>query len=83
MKYLTIGLILLLNGCAQLMHGQTQPVLVKDAKQGTLFTNCGGAVEDWGTCNDKARNACEKGYSVISQISNSTGTSRELVFKCK
>lgn len=82
MRYLfVVGL--LLSGCAQLMNGQTQPVIMKDAKQKIMFTTCGGAVENWGTCSDKAYKACDGKYAILERNQNSTGTSREITFQCK
>ncbi len=66
-------------GCEQLMHGQTQPVLPKG---GNYFTSCGGAVETWATCNNKAMKTCPNGYIEIAKEGNATGTTRDLTFKC-
>lgn len=74
--------VFVLSGCAQMMSGQIQPVIVKDSAKGIYFTSCGGAVEDWGTCHSKAMNACSKGYSIIQKVQNSTGTQRDLTFQC-
>ena len=71
-----IGLV----GCDQLLHGQEQPV--KLLKTNTYFTGCGGAVETWASCNNKAMNTCPAGYVVIRKDENSTGTVRELTFQC-
>jgi hypothetical protein len=70
-----------LLGCDQLLHGQQQPV--KSLKNNMYFTGCGGAVETWASCNDKAMNTCPAGYGVIKRDENSTGTLRELTFQCK
>ena len=51
------ALLLVLNGCAQLMNPQAQPVVVKDANQKIMSTTCSGLAEDWGTCNSKAMKA--------------------------
>ena len=79
--YLTI-FFLILSGCAQLMNGQRQPVIMKDANKKIMFTTCSGAVEDWYSCNQKAENTCEKGYYVIEKFENIVGGRRELTFKC-
>lgn len=83
MKQLMMFLIFLLVGCAQLMNGQPQPVVVKDYKQKIMFTTCTGAAEDWGTCNSKAMTACTTGYSVLEKTENPNGGIRALTFQCK
>ena len=83
MKKISILLLLVLASCAQLQKGQMQPVIARDLKQNIWMTNCGGAVETWASCHEKARNTCQKGYAVSNQTENSTGTSRELIFQCK
>jgi hypothetical protein len=70
-----------LTACQQLLNGQQQPV--KTRSNGDYFVGCGGAVETWGSCNNKAMNTCPKGYDVIAKDENSTGTVRELTFKCR
>ncbi len=72
--------VVLMAGCEQLMHGQTQPVTVRN---GSYFTSCGGAVETWGSCNNKAMKTCPNGYIEISKEANATGTTRDLTFQCK
>ena len=69
-------------GCAQLMHGQEQPVITKSTKDGVYFTTCSGAVEDWASCNNKAMRVCRNGYTEMNRIESSTGTKRELTFQC-
>jgi len=79
-KVLAIALIIL-SGCAELEHGQTQPVkLVGNNK---YFTTCAGAVEDWSSCYQKARETCPSGYITISTADNNRGTQRDLTFQCK
>ncbi len=80
MKYFFLILIIELAGCAQLLQGQQHPV--KQLKNNLYVTNCGGAVETWASCNDKAQSLCKNGYTIYKQAENSTGTSRELVFEC-
>ena len=82
-KLLLVVTILLLNGCAQLQHGQMQPVKMIDARNNIYFTTCGGAVEDWASCYDKASDTCAKSYSVIDKRDNGRGTQRDLTFQCK
>lgn len=81
MKYLLLTLFLL-NGCAQLIKGELQPVIVKDANQKIMMTSCGGAVEDWASCYHKASNTCHDGYTVIDRVEDSRGIKRDLTFKC-
>ena len=83
MKYLLSLMIFALTGCAQLQHGAIQPVVLKDARNGIYFTTCGGAVEDWASCYDKASVTCNGNYSVLSKGDNSRGTQRDLTFQCK
>ena len=80
MKILFFVVSILLSGCAQLMNGQLQPVLMKG---GNMFTTCSGAVEDWSSCNNKASKTCPKGYEVLEKAESSVGGRRELTFKCK
>jgi hypothetical protein len=80
MRHFIWFLLLGLVGCAQLLNGEQQPV--KQLKNNLYVTNCGGAVETWGSCNDKAQTTCKNGYTVFRKIENSTGTSRELTFEC-
>jgi hypothetical protein len=82
MKYLLIAIGFILTACAQLQHGATQPVIMKDARQKIYITSCSGAVEVWGNCYDKARNTCEKGYETVEKKDEANGGRRELMFKC-
>jgi len=81
MKYL-LSVLFLLSGCAQLMKGELQPVIVKDAGKNIMFTTCGGVVEDWASCNRKAMQSCPSGYSVLKKVDDSKGINRELTFQC-
>lgn len=83
MKLLITICTLLLNGCSQLMNGQIQPVVVKDANKAIMATTCSGSVEDWGTCNSKAKQKCPNGYIVLDKTENIVGGRRELTFQCK
>lgn len=76
-----ISFLIVLNGCAQIMQGQQQPV--KLLKDNLFVTSCGGAVETWGSCNNKAERTCNNGYVVVNKIENAIGTVRELTFQCK
>ena len=75
---LVVGM--LLAGCQQLLQGQQQPV--KQLKNNLFVTDCGGAVETWASCNDRALKTCQGSYSVFKKEENSTGISRELTFQC-
>ena len=84
MKTLTIFVIvLILSGCAQLQHGQVQPVVYKNVKENIMFTTCSGAVEVWNDCYEKAAKTCSKGYQVIRTDESPQGGKRELTFQCK
>jgi len=82
MKYLFLVFVLLISACAQLMHGQEQPVIQKNAKEKIYFTTCSGSVEDWGTCNTKAKNTCNNRYQVLNRFESAVGGRRELTFQC-
>jgi len=85
MKKILLVSLLAFVGCAQLQHGQEQPVLRKMSKDKGeyYFTTCAGAVEDWASCYDKASRTCNKNYVVLSKEDNNRGTKRELTFQCK
>ena len=83
MNKLLLVVVIFLSGCAQLQHGSTQPVVLKDAKNSIYFTTCGGAVEDWPSCYDKASATCNDKYDVIRKGDNSRGTQRDITFQCK
>jgi hypothetical protein len=74
--------VVLLSACTQLMSGQMQPVKTLDYKNSKYFTTCGGAVEDWGSCKDKARQTCPNGYAVIDRVESAVGGRREFTFQC-
>jgi len=82
MKYALLFLISLLSSCAQLMRGDEQPVMqYRDAN--TYRTTCSGAVEHWGSCNQKANRTCSNGYVIVEKISDANAVHRELIFSCK
>lgn len=81
MKTLLIALALMISGCAQLMHGQSQPVVIKG--DNLMATTCSGSVEDWGSCNKKALKACPNGYNVVEKVESPIGGRRDLTFQCK
>ena len=64
------------------MNGQQQPVIEKNFKDRVFFTTCSGAVEDWGSCNLKAKNKCVNGYSVVNRFESAVNGRRELTFQC-
>ena len=68
------------SACQQLLNGQEQPVKIKG--NGEYITTCGGAVENWGSCFEKAGRTCPRGYQITSQTSDNRGTNREIVFTC-
>ena len=72
----------MLSGCQQLMNGQQQPVIYKNSKENIMFTTCSGAAEYWGSCFEKARKTCAKGYEVLEKNENPTSGGRDLTFKC-
>lgn len=80
MKLFLMMTVALLTGCAQLMHGQQQPVVARG--QGTYFTTCGGTVEEWGSCFSKAKSTCANGYEILEKVEGSMGK-REMTFMCK
>ena len=82
MNKFLVFILLVLGGCQQLQHGQMQPVKMISSK-GVYFTTCGGAVEGWSDCYDKASTTCNGKYNVISKGDNSRGTQRDLTFECK
>ena len=85
MKKTILVALLSLVGCAQLQHGQEQPVISKLSKEKGeyYFTTCAGAVEGWSDCYQKAQRTCPTGYIKLSTADNSRGTQRDLTFQCK
>jgi hypothetical protein len=76
--------LLVLTGCQQIQHGQMQPVKKLNVKENNVyFTTCGGAVEGWSDCYQKASQTCINKYTVINKIDNNRGTQRDLTFQCK
>jgi hypothetical protein len=82
MNKLYILSFLLLSACAQLMNGQVQPVKIVDPNKSIYSTTCSGAVEDWGSCSQKASQTCKKSYEVLKRFENPVGGFRELTFQC-
>lgn len=78
-------LVLGLSACAQLQRGQLQPVKAVDPNTGVYETTCSGAVEEWGSCYNKAKATCPKGFVTLSKSEkpDAGGVSREFMFQCK
>jgi hypothetical protein len=83
MKNFMIINLFFLASCTQLIKGQQQPVIEKNFKEKIFFTTCSGAVEDWGSCNNKAQSTCSKSYAVLDKFESAIGGRRELTFQCK
>jgi hypothetical protein len=82
MKYVFLIITCLLSSCAQLVKGDEQPVMqYRDAN--TYRTTCSGAVEHWGSCNQKANRTCTNGYIIVEKIADANAVHRELIFSCK
>ena len=82
MKKFISFVVLAIVGCAQLQHGQEQPVITKSAAKRIYFTTCAGSVEDWPNCYEKAARTCNKNYVILSKEDNNRGTKRDLTFQC-
>ena len=81
MKYIGLVLTIALSGCAQLMSGQIQPVMMKG--NNVYYTTCSGAVENMASCNRKAMETCTNGYNIIDKFQDAQGAIRTLTFECK
>jgi hypothetical protein len=81
MKYIALVLTIALSGCAQLMNGQIQPVVMKG--NNVYFTTCSGAVENMANCNSKAMATCSNGYNILDKFQDTQGAHRSLTFECK
>ena len=84
MKLLAVLLLITLSSCAENgnMSRTLQPVKLLDSTNNTFYTTCSGAVEEWGSCFDKARKTCTKGYEVTDKEESSVNGKRELYFTC-
>jgi hypothetical protein len=69
--------------CKSLMNAQEQPVHLIDGKTNTYMTTCSGMAETIGSCHQKAKNTCDKGYSVLEEKRDSSGVHREIRFQCE
>ena len=84
MKTLGILFLMALNiSCTSLMNPQVQPVNLMDRKLNIYMTTCNGMAETLGTCYDKAKSTCNKGYEVLKEKIDSSGIHREILFQCK
>ncbi len=81
MKYIGLVSAVLLSGCAQLMNGQIQPVVMK--ANNVYYTTCSGAVENMASCNKKAMDTCANGYNILEKFQDAQGAIRILTFECK
>lgn len=62
------------------MKGDIQPVVTRG---GNLVAICSGAVEDWYSCNRKAKASCPMGYEILGKEESAVSGKRELTFQCK
>ena len=69
--------------CSALMNGELQPVKLIDNRSNTYITSCNGTAETMGSCHQKARETCDKGYKTLEEKTDSTGIFREIKFQCK
>ena len=84
MKKISIVILLVSNiSCSSLMHYQEQPIEVVDQKSNIYKTTCSGMAESIGTCHQKAKRTCERGYQVLNEKLDSSGVHREIKFQCK
>ncbi len=81
MKYFGLILTIALSGCAQLMNGQIQPVVMKS--NNIYYTTCSGAVENMASCNRKAMATCAGGYNKLDEFQDTQGATRSLTFECR
>lgn len=84
MKKISVVILLVSNiSCSSLMHYQEQPIEVVDQKSNIYKTTCSGMAESIGTCHQKAKRTCERGYQVLNEKLDSSGVHREIKFQCK
>ena len=69
--------------CKSLMKGQDQSVNLIDGKNNTYMTTCSGMAETIGSCYQKAKKTCDKGYLLIEEKFDSSGVHRQIKFQCK
>ena len=68
--------------CTSLINPQEQPVNLLDDKAKIYNTTCSGLAETIGTCHEKAKRTCERGYHVLNEKLDSSGVHREIKFQC-
>ena len=69
--------------CQSLMNSQEQPISLIDGKNNTYMTTCSGMAETIGSCYQKAKKTCDKGYLLIEEKFDSSGVHRQIKFQCK
>ena len=75
MKKTIILLLLLLVSCAQLQHGQMQPVITKSLKEKTYFTTCsGGGKTALTTMLGSTTNSTTIGKMCLTHLTTNTNT---------
>jgi len=83
LKKISIVILLVSNiSCTSLIYYQEQPVEVVDQKSNIYKTTCSGMAESIGTCHQKAKRTCERGYQVLNEKLDSSGVHREVKFQC-
>jgi len=84
MKTYGILFLMVLNiSCSSLMNPQAPPVNLIDGKLNIYMTTCSGMAETIGTCYEKAKSSCNKGYEILKEKIDSSGIHREIQFQCK
>ena len=83
MKVFSLLFLMILNiSCTSLINPQEQPVNLLDDKAKIYNTTCSGLAETIGTCHEKAKRTCERGYQVLNEKLDSSGVHREIKFQC-
>lgn len=83
MKLFSLLFLMILNlSCTSLINPQEQPVNLLDDKAKIYNTTCSGLAETIGTCHEKAKRTCERGYQVLNEKLDSSGVHREIKFQC-
>jgi len=83
MKLFSLLFLMILNlSCTSLINPQEQPVNLLDDKAKIYNTTCSGLAETIGTCHEKAKRTCERGYQFLNEKLDSSGVHREIKFQC-
>ncbi len=83
-KALVLSTFFFCVSCSALMNGHSQPVkLIDNSRSNTYTTTSNGTAETMGSCHQKARETCNKGYKTLDEKIDSTGIFREIKFQCK